>query len=507
MTKEEFIEKIAAAVAKYAPQYGVKVYSPVIAQACLESGYGTSNKAKHNNFFGMKYREGRLTCHSGTFVDGSSEQLPDGTYIPITDQWYEFKTLEDGVHGYFQYTNISRYSNLKGVTDPLTYLTNIRADGYATSLDYVKNVMAVVNNWNLTKYDKQGEERNNMSNSSLVVYTKLSPNHSGKRTHAIDRITPHCVAGQCTAETLGDIFASASRQASSNYGVDKDGRVGMYVEECNRSWCSSSNANDQRAVTIEVASDTTAPYAFRDAAYQGLIKLCVDICKRNGKTVLIWIDNKDKALAYEPKSNEMLLTVHRWFANKSCPGDWMYARMGDLASKVTAQLGGNNVPTEPLKQPDKPTNENTVKTFPVTPPFMVRVIIPDLNYRSEPSMSGKVNGQTGKGSFTIVEVKNGWGRLKSGVGWIWLENPSYCVIGASISPTAPVTPVETPKPSPYLVKVTDSALNIRKGPGTQYAVVGCIRNKGTYTIVETQSNWGRLKSGAGWICLNYTKKL
>ena len=107
----------------------------------------------------------------------------------------------------------------------------------------------------------------------------------------------------------------------------------------------------------------------------------------------------------------------------------------------------------------------------------------------------------------IVEVKNGWGRLKSGVGWIWLENPSYCAIGASVAPAAPVTPVEAPKPSPYLVKVTDSALNIRKGPGTQYAVVGCIRNKGTYTIVETQSNWGRLKSGAGWICLNYTKKL
>ena len=95
---------------------------------------------------------------------------------------------------------------------------------YKETQNYVKNVMAVVNTWNLTKYDKQGEEKNNMSNSSLVVYTKLSPNHSGKRTHAIDRITPHCVVGQCTAETLGDIFASASRQASSNYGVDKDGR-------------------------------------------------------------------------------------------------------------------------------------------------------------------------------------------------------------------------------------------------------------------------------------------
>ena len=180
-----------------------------------------------------------------------------------------------------------------------------------------------------------------MSNSPLVSYTRLSPNHSGKRTHAIDRITPHCVVGQVTVQSLGNVFAPASRQASSNYGIGLDGAVGMYVEECNRSWCSSSNANDQRAVTIECASDTTAPYAFRQVVYDRLIELCVDICKRNGKTKLIWIDNKDKALAYEPKAGEMLLTVHRWFANKSCPGDWMYARMGDLAAKVTAQLSGS----------------------------------------------------------------------------------------------------------------------------------------------------------------------
>lgn len=178
------------------------------------------------------------------------------------------------------------------------------------------------------------------SNSSMVVYTKLSPNHSGQRTHSIDRITPHCVVGQCSVETLGSIFEPASRQASSNYGIGADGRVGMYVEEKNRSWCSSSKENDQRAVTIECASDTTEPYAFRDVVYQTLIKLCVDICKRNGKTKLLWLGDKDTTLAYMPKTDEMVLTVHRWFANKSCPGNWMYARMGDLASKVTAELSG-----------------------------------------------------------------------------------------------------------------------------------------------------------------------
>ena len=179
------------------------------------------------------------------------------------------------------------------------------------------------------------------TNSSLVSYTKLSPNHSGQRTHSIDRITPHCVVGQCSVETLGSIFLPTSRQASCNYGIGADGRVGMYVEEKNRSWCSSSNANDQRAVTIECASDTAEPYAFKDVVYQRLIELCTDICKRNGKTKLLWLRDKAKTLNYTPKSDEMVLTVHRWFANKSCPGNWMYAHMGDLAEKVTAALGGH----------------------------------------------------------------------------------------------------------------------------------------------------------------------
>ncbi len=187
------------------------------------------------------------------------------------------------------------------------------------------------------------------TNSPLVAYTKLSPNHSGQRTHSIDRITPHCVVGQCTAEGLGEWFEQTSTRASSNYGIDRDGRIGLYVEEKNRSWCSSSNANDQRAITIECASDTTEPYAFRDVVYQSLVKLCVDICKRNGKNRLIWFGDKDKTLAYTPKAGEMILTVHRWFANKSCPGNWMYARMGDLAEKVTVQLGGIAESERPMK--------------------------------------------------------------------------------------------------------------------------------------------------------------
>lgn len=185
------------------------------------------------------------------------------------------------------------------------------------------------------------------TNSSLVSYTKLSPNHSGHRTHSIDRITPHCVVGQCSVETLGNIFTPTSRQASCNYGIGKDGRISLCVEEKNRSWCSSSNANDQRAVTIECASDMSEPYAMNSAVYNSLVKLCVDICKRNGKKKLLWLGSKDKTLNYAPKSDEMVLTVHRWFANKSCPGNWLYARLDDLAAKVTANLGGSSVTPSP----------------------------------------------------------------------------------------------------------------------------------------------------------------
>lgn len=173
----------------------------------------------------------------------------------------------------------------------------------------------------------------------MVSYTRLSPNHSGQRTHSIDRITPHCVVGQLSAESICGCFTSPSRQASCNYGIGTDGKVSLCVEEKNRSWCSSSNANDQRAVTIECASDKTEPYAMNSKVYDSLIKLCTDICMRNGKKKLLWFGDRNKTLNYPPKSDEMVLTVHRWFANKSCPGDWLYARLGDLAAKVTAALG------------------------------------------------------------------------------------------------------------------------------------------------------------------------
>lgn len=177
-----------------------------------------------------------------------------------------------------------------------------------------------------------------MSNSSLIDCTILSPNHSGKRTHSIDRITPHCVVGQLDEYSIGHCFFSPNKEASCNYGIGTNGKVVMCVEECNRSWCSSSKENDQRAVTIECASDKTHPYCMNTSVYEKLIELCTDICLRNNKTKLLWFNDKVKTLNYIPNDDEMVITVHRWFKNKACPGDWLYSRLGNLAEEVTKRL-------------------------------------------------------------------------------------------------------------------------------------------------------------------------
>nr|UVY62690.1 MAG: N-acetylmuramoyl-L-alanine amidase [Bacteriophage sp.] len=187
-----------------------------------------------------------------------------------------------------------------------------------------------------------------MSNSPLVSYTKISPNKSSPRNHKIDTVTIHCVVGQCSVETLGNVFAPTSRQASSNYGVGVDGRIGMYVEEKDRSWCSSNAANDNRAITIEVASDTKEPYAVNAKAYAALIDLLVDICKRNGIKALVWSTNKADRVNHKNGCN---MTVHRDYANKSCPGTYLYERHAQIASEVNKRLGRTN--TNPA--PEKPS--------------------------------------------------------------------------------------------------------------------------------------------------------
>lgn len=247
-----------------------------------------------------------------------------------------------------------------------------------------------------------------MSYSSLIsgVVPAHSSNYTqGRKGYKVCKITPHHMAGRLTGEQCGRIFQKANRNASSNYGIGYDGRIYGYVDEENRAWTSSNSTNDCQAITIEVANSSNGgDWPISDAAWESLINLCVDICKRY-KFKLDYTGDKNGSL-----------TRHNMFANTSCPGPYLQAKLPELARIVNEKLNGG-------------------------------------------------------------------------------------------TPTPAPQPTPTPAPSEgYLVKVTANALNIRKGPGTNYGIAGCIRDKGVYTIVETQGNWGKLKSGAGWICLDYTTK-
>ena len=239
-----------------------------------------------------------------------------------------------------------------------------------------------------------------MSNSDLVCYTNISPNRGIPRENSIDTITIHCMAGHLTIERCGELFSQESLRASSNYGVGDDGRIAMYVEEKDRSWCSSNRENDDRAVTIEVASDSDDPYAVTDEAYEATIKLVADICKRNGIEKLVWSDDANERINH---LNGVNMTVHRDFDNKACPGDYLYGRMGDIANKVNAIIGGDSATS-----------------------YEVKILLDEHPVREEPGKKSPIVMYVKKGEvYTIVEEqvndKINWGKLKSGVGWISLS--------------------------------------------------------------------------------------
>ena len=193
-----------------------------------------------------------------------------------------------------------------------------------------------------------------MSNSPLVTYTKLSPNHSGRRNHVIDTVSIHCMAGNASVETCGALFADPARKASSNYGIGSDGRIALYVDEANRSWCTSSASNDHRAITIEVANNGGAPdWPVSDKAYAALLDLLTDICRRNNIKELLWKGNKSLIGQVEQQN----MTVHRWFAAKACPGDYLYNRHGEIAAEVNRRLKGEDESVDIAKLISEMTNK------------------------------------------------------------------------------------------------------------------------------------------------------
>lgn len=318
------------------------------------------------------------------------------------------------------------------------------------------------------------------TNSSLVSYTKISPNRTINRNHKIDTITIHCVVGQCPVEDLGDHFYSKSVEASSNYGIGYDGKIGMFVEEKDRSWCSSNASNDHRAITIECASDTTKPYAVNDRVYNSLIKLCADICKRNGIKELKW--KADKSLIGRVDKQNM--TVHRWFADKSCPGDYLYNRYGRIAKEVNALLNAASSGSSSVKAGDTVSIKNGATYYDGS-------IIPRYVKNKNWIVSSV------KGDRAVIDKSaDGKSSICSAV------NVKYLTVCR-----------EKNEFVSYLVEVNIPNLNIRIGPGTNYSKTGKYTGKGIFTIIDVQtgegskSGWGKLKSGEGWISLDYAKKI
>ena len=376
-SKQEYLDQVIEPARRVCKRYGY-LPSVLIAQACLENGYGMAKDCysliQVNNMIGQKsellnssWVSLGLSVWNGKSITKNTPEQYGNQIVRINDNFRVFDSIEQSLADFLLFlTYASNYGaggapkyggEVLSIKDPESLIRAVGGRGYATGQTYPTSVMRIVREHNLTQYDDLTNvpmtdqippalrKEAAPVNSPLVSYTKLSPCNSGQRTMKIDRITPHCIVGQLSAETIGACFDHASVQASCNYGIAVDGRVALIVPENVRSWCSSSSANDQRAVTIECASDKTAPWAFRDNVYQRLIELCVDICKRNGKNKLLWLADKQKTLAYQPAADEMILTVHRWFANKACPGDWLYERLGDLAEKVTKALGGSSVPS------------------------------------------------------------------------------------------------------------------------------------------------------------------
>lgn len=341
--QEDFINTIAPYVQKWQQAFSFGVCSAIIAQACLESAFGQSNKAGHGNYFGLKYKKNRVTCNSGVFEDRSAEQKPDGTYITIVTNWFEFMPagipdMNTGVQGYFQFIQSGPYKSALTQTTPQGYLQALKDSGYATSQKYVENCMNLVNRYNLTQFDG-GQSM--YSNSPLVVYTDLSPGNYGPRTHAIDTITIHHMAGNLSVETCGALFHR--KKGNSNYGIGTDGRIALYVEEKNGAWTSSNKANDMRAITIEVANELCAPYwTVSAAAMNSLILLVTDICQRNGIQALIWSEDKNARINH---ANGCNMTLHRDFAATACPGDFLKGCMANIAMLVNANLAGGVIPT------------------------------------------------------------------------------------------------------------------------------------------------------------------
>ena len=319
-----------------------------------------------------------------------------------------------------------------------------------------------------------------MSNSSLVTYTKLSPNKTVMSNKKNTHIVIHHMAGNLTVEQCGNSFANPSRQASSNYGIDGKGHVGLYVDESNRAWTTGSREIDSKAITIEVANDGGAPnWHVSDTALNKLIDLCTDICKRNGIKKLNYTGDKSGNLH-----------KHQWYQNTNCPGPYLGGKFPYIADEVNKRLNGATpTPTPepapaPAPTPSGDFKEGDIVKLKEGATYYDGKAIPSwvfnstLYYRGS-NKNGAIISTQKTGAITGVVDEDDLIKVSDG-------DSTF---------------------TPYKVKINVGSLNVRKGPGTQYPVATVVSRGEVYTIVGEDNGWGQLKSGAGYIYLEYTKKI
>ena len=440
MTQQQFLDKIIPSFQKWGKQYGYKIISAAIAQACLESGYGTSYKATFgHNILGLKYRPNRVDCNSGYFLDGGSEQNTDGTYtlLPSVTSWYNFKDWDACIHGYYQFIAISNYNKVREAQTSLEYLQAIKAAGYSSSLKYVENVYKVVNGYNLTKYDEIGNAGTgttfNTPNIDIIQSFGVE-NMTKANNRNIKYIVVHYTAGtkssKGTARSTANYFNKSTTKASADFIVD-DAEIVQYNPNLKNHYCWAVGGSKYTSLSTSLGAKY---YGQCTNANSISIEMCS--CKTNTTSLKAsdddWyltdatVNNTAKLVKYLMKEYNIDINhviMHHMVTGKWCPQPWCKNELSlplwyNFLNKIQAGAGSNAA-----IQPAQTVVTTPAAAYPSTP-FIVTVKVPNLNIRRTPN--GEITGKfTGKGKFTITKINGDWGFLKSGAGWIYLKNKSY----------------------------------------------------------------------------------
>lgn len=432
MEKQEFIESIAALVIKHAPSYGIKVYSPIIAQAILESAYGTSELAVNaHNYFGLKYREGRCKTCSGIYHKVGSEQNADGSYVSSAMQWCRFENMEQGVIGYFDFINIVNYSNLKGVTNPQEYLENIKADGYVTSLKYVDNLMSVIENWSLTDYDEKEEA--NMGIQIIEQIATQNPCYKAGRTINPQGGMLHSVGcPQPDPLVFVKTWAKSSAEVCVHAVVGKE-KIVYQILPWNWRGChcgsGSKGSGNNTLISIEMTEPASIKYtsganwietgdgsntkAHVLATYANAVEFFAYICKKYG---------------FNPENSDVLMSHHegntKGIASNHGDVEHIWNKFGlsmnQFRKDVKQAMAGDTITTVPSTPVDNSSDDTSNQSINPLNGFVTVIYDGEdrLNVRKAPSIIAEVDHTVGKGElFTVVGISadEKWYKLKSGL--------------------------------------------------------------------------------------------